>query len=264
MIKRLFLGLAGVVVIVVLADVVSNTYKSNPELIAKNLKKEIEATQINQFKTYQDWLWQLDRTFVFDVIYMNIFSPGTAKMHVAGETNLNNTPVYIMEATVELSTFLKKMYDAKMVISDAVAKDTKIPLWYREESYTPENNKSKEIVFDPQAHIAAREGIKFKIPPYTHDPLSAFFNLLDKNYVLGETITLNLLTKEEVYAFNVTPVELKNNIYKLNGEVHRSDKSSAHGAKFTLWVRNGKVRVPLMIKVVSAGGPIYLRLKAIK
>ncbi|MDD5618746.1 MAG: hypothetical protein PHG69_06600, partial [Candidatus Omnitrophica bacterium] len=31
-----------------------------------------------EFKSYRDWLWHDGRTFSFDIIYMNLFSPGTA------------------------------------------------------------------------------------------------------------------------------------------------------------------------------------------
>ncbi|MBL7197626.1 MAG: hypothetical protein ISS47_05965 [Candidatus Omnitrophica bacterium] len=82
--------------------------------------------------------------------------------------------------------------------------------------------------------------------------------------MIGEPIVLNLLSKEELYEFKIVPKEFRNDIYKLVGEVFRKDRSSTHGAKFTIWVLNGRVRVPLLVKVVSAAGPIYLRLKSVK
>ena len=123
---------------------------------------------------------------------------------------------------------------------------------------------TKEILFYPEDNIVERENNKFKIPDKTYDPLSVFFKFLSKEFVIGEPIVLNLLSKEEIYEFNVTPKNLRNDVYKLEGEVFRKDRSSKHGAKFSMWVLGGDVRVPLLVKIVSAAGPIYLRLKSVK
>lgn len=264
MIKKITIFLIVVILTAMAISIVTSIYKNNPQQILKKIEKNIQAKDSNE--NYNDWLWQNGRTFIFDVIYANIFSPGIAKMKILRQADVKNTPVYILEAMVEPNVFFKKMYDAKMVLSSAVIKDTKLPLWYNEESFTPEEKKSKQIIFDLDNNIAEREGIKFKIPKETYDPLSVFFNFLDREFKIGKTITLKLLSKEDIYDFKVKPVELKNNIYKLNGEVFRENRSStAHGAHFNIWVfDNGRVRVPLLVRVNSAGGVIYLRLRNIE
>ncbi len=261
MIKKVFIVFLVIVFVVIFATVCINMFNNNPYFIAKNLKYKIEQTKNDKFKDYSDWLWQENRAFTFDVVYMNIFSAGRARLSVKGNNYFKDVAAFNLDAIMEPSDFLKKLYNAKMTITDAVAQDTKVSLWYRELSSTPEEEETKEIIFDPKTNIAEREGIKFKIPDFTYDPLSAFFNLLDAKFNIGEPIVLNLLSKEEIYEFKATPIELKNNIYKLQGEVYRQDRSSTHGARFTLWIKNGSVRVPLLVRVVSAAGPVYLRLK---
>jgi hypothetical protein len=192
---------------------------------------------------------------------MNLFSPGTATISIKEE---KQTSSFIIEAQVELNNFFKKLYDAKMIVNSTVNKDNKVSLRYKEFSHTPEEDKSKEIIFDPVAKVAEREGVKFKIPDSVYDPLAAFLKLLDSEFRVGETIVLDSLSKEEIYEFKATPVEFENGIYKLNGEVFRKDRSSKHGASFTMWVKDGEVRMPLLIKVISAAGPIYVRLKEAK
>lgn len=235
--------------------------KNSPEFILKKMSGEIERTQKISFRTYKDWLWSYDRTFVFDVIYMNIFSPGTAKMQILEETDI---PGYIIETTLEPDEFFKKIYDAKMLLSAAVKKDTKQSLWYREKSVTPEKTSSKEIVFDTKGKIAIVGDTKIRILDSTYDPLSVFFNFLNSDFKIGEPIVLYLLSKRDIYEFKAIPKEIKNNIYKFTGEVYRKNRSANRGASFTLWVKNDKVRIPLLMKVVSAAGPVYLRLKTVK
>lgn len=261
MFKRIFTSIFILIFIIAIAIVTINIYKNNPQRILKSLGKEIYTISNDKLKTHSDWLWQADRRFTFDIIYMNIFSPGTASIVIKEEGQI---PAFIIEAEVSLNDYFKKLYDAGMAIKSTVDKDNKLSLRYQELSYTPEKTRSKEIVFDPVANIAQRAGIKFKIPDSAYDPLAAFFNLLNSEFNIGEPIVLNLLSKEEIYEFKATPIEFKNNIYKLQGEVHRQDRSSTHGATFTIWIKNGGVRIPLLIKVVSAAGPVYLRLKEVE
>jgi len=241
-----------------------NSYLNNPDSIASNLKSQISKTKHGELISSSDWLWKAGRSFVFDIIYMNIFSPGTATLSIVKEGDLNDHSVYFLEALLKPNKFFRDKYDANMKLSSAVLEDSKATIWYQETSTTPEKKKTKEIIFDRDLNIAEREGIKYQILKETHDPLSTFFALLDQEFILEKPITLTLLSKEEIYEFKVTPLSQKKSIYKLFGEVYRQDRSSTHGAKFTIWVKNGQVRVPLLIKVASAAGPVYLRLKSIK
>jgi len=237
-----------------------NYYKNNTYKNYNDVEKRAGIAG-REFKNYHDWLWQGDRSFTFDVIYMNLFSPGKVKFRIKEDKRIS---AFVIEAQVTPHDIFKKVYDANMFIESTVDKKSKISLRYREISHTPEEEESKEIVFYPLENIAARQGVKFKIPDRAYDPLAAFFNLLDSEYIVEKTLVFDSLSKEEVYEFKATPVENKNNIYKLKGEVFRKDKSSKHGASFTMWVRGGDVRIPLLVEVMSAAGPIYLRLREVE
>jgi hypothetical protein len=192
---------------------------------------------------------------------MNLFSPGKVKFKIKEE---KKTQSFTIEAQVIPHSFLKKMYDINMLVESTIDKKNKLSLRYREIIQTPEEDESKEIVFYPLENIAERQGIKFKIPDRTYDPLAAFFNLLDSEFNIQKAIIFDSLSKEEIYEFKAMPVEIKNNIYKLKGDVFRKDKSSYHGASFTIWLKGGDVRIPLLVKVMSAAGPIYLRLREVE
>lgn len=264
MLKKVFLVFLFFVFMLIVSVICIRSYRNHPTHILKEVQDKIVLTRSSEFDSFKDWVWEADRTFIFDIFYMNLFSPGSAKMHVAGETKLKGDTAIVLEAALEPNETFKKIYNAKMIINAAAEKNSRESLWYREITITPEKEKSKEIVFDPVRKLAMREGMKYKIPDNTHDPLSVFFAFLSSDFVLGKEIVLNLLSKEEIYEFRATPEELRDNIYKISGEVHRQDKSSAHGARFKMWVLNGKTRVPLLIKASTAVGPIYLRLRSVK
>jgi len=251
-------------VLIVVSSVAVNCYRNNPQRIFAKIQDQVTATDRQEFNSFQDWLWKTDRAFVFDVIYMNMSSTGTTTMKVVEQTPFDGNQAYVLEAVMQPNQFIKSAYDAKMSIRSIVSQKEKASLFYQEKTTTPEKTKIKEIVFNPAQEIAERDGIKFKIPALTFDPLSVFFAFLDREFTIGKPIVLNLLSKEEIYEFSIEPIELASDIFTLKGEVRRKDRSSAHGAKFTIWVLNQKTKVPLLAKISSAAGPIYIRLVAVR
>lgn len=264
MIKRLFFILLFLVVLLVAVTIGINTYRNMPTTILKKVEEQIASTKKTEFDSCGDWVWAKNRTFIFDVYFFNLFRAGIAKMHIAGETLFNEQKVIVIETTVEPQEFFKKIYDAQMMISAGVSKDSKESLWYRELTITPEKEKSKEIIFDPIKGIAMREGKQYKVPSGVSDPLSVFFAFLSREFIVGEEIVLKLLSKEEIYEFKAVPQEKVDNVYRLTGEVFREDKSSTHGARFSMFIYNDKVRVPLVIKASTGAGPVYLRLRTVE
>ena len=264
MLKRIILILFLFIAIIIVGVISFNSYLNNPSAISKKIKLQVEKTSVDKFLSYSDWLWNAGRSFTFEILCMNIFSPGSAELTVKGFESFDKQHTFLLEAKLQPNSFLTNMYNANMELTSVVFKGSKHPLRYEETSTTPEKVKTKVIIFDRIQNIAEREGIKYKIENDTQDPLSVFFNLLDTDYKIGEPVVLNLLSKEEIYEFKVVPVVLKDNIYKLEGEVYRQDRSSTHGAKFVMWIKDGAVRIPLLIRVVSAAGPIYLRLKSVE
>lgn len=263
MIKKIFKSFFVIIIVIIVGLLLKNIYLNNPNRIKLLLKDKIQNSDCKDCLSASDWLWQDGRSFEFEIKYMNLFSPGSARMDILGD-KFERRPVYILKAMLKTNTLFKKIYDVSMEISSVIEVETKLPRIYKERTYTPEKEKTKEIFFDQSRNIAEREGVKYEIPNGVYDPISVFFGFLNQDFKLNEEIVLNLLSKEEIYEFKIIPIELKNGIYKLKGDVHRSDKSSFHGADFTIWVLNDKKRIPLLIKVVSAAGPVYVRLIDIK
>jgi len=264
MAKKFFVALFCIIIVAIAVVVGWNAYQNQPLIILKDVEQQILATNGSEFESYADWVWESDRTFVFDVCFLNLFVAGSAKLHIAGMTDFQNQDVVVLEATAEPEEVFKKIYNGKMVLNAGIGKDSKESLWYREVTITPEKEKTKEILFDPAKNLATREGKQYQIPSGTLDPLSVFFALLSKEFTVGKEVVLNLLSKEEIYVFKVTPKAKTDNIYILSGEVFRQDKSSSHGARFSMYIYNDKVRVPLLIKVSTGAGPIYLRLRTVQ
>jgi hypothetical protein len=257
LIKLIFI----VILITLTLAIFVNTCRNSPAKIKNRLSSKIKNYTGSD---YHSWLWQKNRELNFDIIVLNIFTYGNLSLSIAGESDFRNEPSYLLNAEVVANNFFKEIFDAKMNISSAISKDKQFSLWYSELSVMPEKNRSKEIIFDIKNNIATRDGLMIKIPNNTFDPLSVIFKLLDYDFQINRQIEIKLLSKREIYVLKATPVELRDSIYKLEGEVLRQDRSSNHRVGFTLWVLNGSVRAPLLIKAVTAAGPVYLRLKSVK
>ena len=263
MIKKIIFKIFGICAVLLFVKFIITVVAFNDPLrILKGAAKEILVQETD--KSLASWLWQDGRTFVYEIDYCNIFSPGSATLSVIGEELYKNKPVIRLEASLQPNIFIKSLYDARMQLACAVSPSDKLSLWYREKSVTPEKTKVKEIDFDRVKNIAKREDMKYAIPHETCDPLSVFFNFLDHRFVLGEPIVLQIFSKEEIYEFRATPIEESDSIYLVIGEVFRQDKSSSHGAKFEMWIKDGSVRIPLLIKLTTPAGFVYLRLKEVK
>ena len=89
------------------------------------MERRIEETDIKKFKDYKEWLWNSGRTFSYDIIYMNIFSPGTASFSIQKKNIISGQLGYVLEASVSESDFIKKIYNAQMKISSHVTADNK-------------------------------------------------------------------------------------------------------------------------------------------
>ena len=244
--------------VAMLINIMFLSMQNNPQRIKKTIVSKQQANE--QISSSSEWLWTPGRAFTFQIVYMNFFSPGTARLVVQGKETYKKIPVLRLEALLQPNSFIKSIYDAHMSLASAVTVDDKRPVWYREKSVTPEKNKLKEILFDLDANIAERDGMKFAIPGDVSDPLSVFFNFLDSDFLENKKIVLELFSKEEVYEFSATPLTRKDGIFTVTGQVRRKDRSSHHGAKFTMWILDGTQKIPLLIKLITPAGFVYLRL----
>ncbi|RLE47177.1 MAG: hypothetical protein DRJ31_09280, partial [Candidatus Methanomethylicota archaeon] len=118
--------------------------------------------------------------------------------------------------------------------------------------------KKKEIVFHPEKNIAERDGKKYKIPPMTFCPLSAFYYLQLQDLALYRAHKIKLLSKEEIYILEARVTEEKGDVVLLEGEVRREDLSSNHGVAFEIYMSK-EFRAPLLLKIKTAAGVIIAR-----
>ena len=178
MIRKALIVILGILIVAASFQMILNMFSNSLNIIQQKVTSQIETTLSSGQRDYTSWLWDAGRGFSFDVVYMNIFSPGSADFSLKKEIILGGQSGYVLQASLNESDLFKKIYPAQMQVSSQIAADTKVPLIYRETTVTMEKEKVKEIRFYPVEKIAEREGSKFKIPDKTHDPLSAFFSPL--------------------------------------------------------------------------------------
>ena len=264
MIKKTILLILFICLIGILISLLINMYNNSPEVILEKINRQLTINQKIKSNIKKENFFYSDKFFTFDVIYMNILKTAIAKLSLE-KTNLDKNVLVLLKAILEPTDFIKKNYDAKIVISSNVLGQTGLPFEYNEIVTIPDKVTYKKIIFDQYQHLAIRDGKKYKIPENTYEPLSVFFRFLAEDYVIDSEIKFNIFTKEDIYEFRATPIEIKNGIYKIKGEVGRQrERSTLHNVQFTIWVKNDTIRVPLLIRCVSSAGIVYLRLREIQ
>lgn len=248
--KRIIAGILIVLVFACGIQYIKETVLGNPKRILDNISPRFKhLTNLS----IAEKVYNADRSITYSLSYMNIFPIG--KAYFSAQDKKNHI---LLKATAKVSDFIRSMYEVEAGAESTIDKEKFYPLKYVEITKTPEKEKKKEIIFYPDKNMAEREGKKYKIPPMTFCPLSAFYYLQLQDFSLGKTHKIKLLSKEEIYVLEVKVIEEEGDIVVLSGQVRREDLSSTHGANFEFFVSK-TLRFPLLIKIKTHSGTIIAR-----
>ena len=110
-------------------------------------------------------------------------------------------------------------------------------------------------------------GVKRNILPNTHDPLSAVFNLMHKNFDNIEQIEMNINTNQKNYVLSGTvkqgDLTLNKKNYKtilLKVQIGRRDKDPYHNSNVSMVLVKGEENIPILIEVFARGILINVKL----
>lgn len=249
-IKRTIAGILIVLVFVCIIQYTKETVLGNPKRILDNISPRLKhLTNLS----IAEKVYNADRPITYSLSYMNIFPIG--KAYFSAQKRKNHI---LLKATAKVSNFINSIYPVEAGVWSRIDKEKFYPYQYVEVTKIPEKEKKKEIIFYPNKNMAERDGKKYKIPPMTFCPLSAFYYLQMQDFSLGKTYKIKLLSKEEIYVLEVKVVEEEGDIVALRGQVRREDLSSTHGASFEFFVSK-EFRVPLLIKIKTHSGTIVAR-----
>jgi len=251
MVKKVILSLLAVVVLVCLIQVIKETSLNNPQKIYDSI---LPGYKYLVDLSTEGKVYNSQRDAVYAMTYMNLLPLGKVKM--SAEEDGENI---LLKAAVDIAGYVKRFYKVEIEIQSLIDKSKLYPLKYSEIINLPNRNKVKEMVYDQKEHIMVRKGKKYKIPPLTFCPISAFFYLQTPDFKLGEKYEINIISKEDIYLLKMEAVEKEGNIFKLKGSVRRRNLSSSHGTDFTLWISED-LRIPLLFKVSTEAGSLTGRL----
>jgi len=250
MFKKVMLIVLTLIVVVCLVQFTKESILNNPQKIYNNIFPKYEyLVDISA----RDKVYTPQRNLTYALTYMNLVPLGKVEMS-AEEMDGS----ILLKAVVKVAGYVKKIYKVEVQAQSLIDKNTLYPLKYTEIINLPDKKKVKEMVYDQNRHIMERKGKKYKIPPSTLCPISAFYYLQTQDFKLGRKYEMNIVSKEDVYLLKMEAIEKKDNIFKLKGQVRRRNLSSSHGTSFTLWVSED-LRIPLLFKVTTEAGSLTAR-----
>ena len=250
LIKRIFVSILIILIFVCIAQYIKEVVFSDPERILENISPSLKYLA---YLPVKERVYDPDRTITYSLSYMNIIPIGRADFSAQEKGNY-----ILLKAEAKVSDFINNLYEVDAKAFSLIDKNKFYPYKYIEKTTFDIKKKEKEIIFYPDKNIAERDGKKYKIPPMTFCPLSAFYYLQLQDLTLYRSYKIKLLSKEEIYVLEARVTEESDDIVLLEGEVRRQDLSSNHGASFEIYMSK-KYRVPLLMKIKTAAGIIIAR-----
>lgn len=250
MFKKVMLSVLAVIIFVCLIQFVKETILNNPQKIYNNIFPKYKYL-VNL--SARDKVYNSQRDVTYALTYMNLIPLGKVEMFVEEMDGR-----ILLKAVTKVAGYVKKIHKVEVQAQSLIDKNTLCPLKYTEIIKLPDKKKVKEMVYDQNRHIMERKGKKYKIPPLTFCPVSAFYYLQIQDFKLGKKYEMNIVSKEDIYLLKMEVVEKEGNIFKLKGSVRRRNLTSSHGTDFTLWISED-LRVPLLFKVTTEAGSLTAR-----
>jgi len=268
MVKKIIgiIFVVGVILIIVLS--IREGITNNPRRILNRL---IEKGGLAKSKGLvpKDLIFKEGEGLNFSVKYMWIIPMGDADIELKELMNYQGHKVYHLVAKVETSKFISKFFNASARVESYMDTQKLHSLRYKEETYIPDHEPEiKDITYDQKNLVMELRGVKRKILPDTQDPISALFYIRTQEFESGKAFTINIITKEENYELRaevlkrdvVSTSSGEVGLWVVDSSVRRWDRSSHHGATFTIWFTDDERKLPILIKIKTKVGPVSARL----
>jgi len=224
---------------------------SRPEVIYKNIISKYKNLDDLELKSL---VYSPQRKIELLVSYGNLIPLARVKIQSQKGSSGKIKLIGLAKTGKFPSVFCK----AGAEITSIIDKTNFLPKKYIEDIYYAQKKEYKEITFDQRKNIATREDNKYKVPPMTFCPLSAFYYLQLQDLELGKLHQIKLISKEEVYVLEVKVAGEEGDIVMLDGQIRREDLSSRHGAAFECWMSK-ELRIPLFLKIKTPVGIVTAR-----
>jgi hypothetical protein len=207
------------------------------------------------------------------VNYLGFLPTGQAELKNMGIEIYQGKEVYHLLAEAKVSKFMSKFLNAKAIINSYIDKNKLHSLRFTQTSILPDKPKDeKEVLYDQEKNIMELRGVRRQILPDTQDPLSAMFYIQHQPLELGKEFDININTNQKNYRLYVKVIRKEEylvdnktvRLLLLQGDIRRRDKNPYHKSTFNLWILDNQYKIPILIKAMTNGGLITIRLTDIK
>jgi hypothetical protein len=227
--------------------------KDRPSSILKKLKdKNLES-----------------KVLLLELKAIGIIPLGTARIIDLGVENFNGRKVYHLKAIAETLQYFSRLFKAKAEADSFVDTKKLHSLKFIQHVDTPgDYDYNREIIYDQRRKIMKIGDTEREILKDTQDPLSAIFYLRKQQFQLHKEFNLNINTNQKNYLLAAKVIDYKlinigkdrYGLWLVSAEVKRRNKNPRHRTSVKIWFLDNKNKLPVLIKVVSAGGLITARL----
>ncbi len=206
------------------------------------------------------------RRLIYAVKFLGILPVGKAIIYSPQEVIYKDKAVDYLCAKVSPYPYLAKVFKFKAQIDSFIAKDTGLPVLFRQKiEVEGKKSDNKEVFYDQERRIMSLRQEERVILPNTYEPLSAILYLRKADLNKQKDFDLNLNTNQKNYGMRavVLSKERLNNrdIFTLGMQIARRDKNNPyHRSKVTLYLLDDPQKTPVLIKVMASGAYIVARL----
>jgi len=242
-----------VILIVLVSAMAMALYQNNPQNILAKIKLAQLTTPARQFD--------------FKIYLFGVLPVGKAVIEDRG----NEDGFRHLSARAEATGIVLAVYPFSAKIDSYLDPDLLLPLIFRQEMKVKDKELIKEITYNQQNNVMETLGVKRSILPETYEPLSAMLKIRSLDLERSATFDLNINTNQKNYAFegtinkqNMRLNDGKIQLFRLSGKIFRRDKNPYHQSQIDIVLADGKEKLPILIKIFSAGMSIVVRLTDVR
>lgn len=209
----------------------------------------------------------------FKVKYLGFLSLGKAILMNNGIEIYQGKDVYHLSANAQALSFISRFFNAQAQIDSFVDKQRLHSLRFVQTLILPDKPKDERVVlYDQDRNIMELKGVKRQILPDTQDPLSAMFYMQHQPFELDKEFDININTNQKNYRLYAKVIKKQEYlvygksavVWIVNGDIRRRDKNPYHRTTMTIWFLEGTPKIPLLMRAMTNGGSVMVRLTGIK
>jgi len=215
--RKIKIALLMFILVLIVAGIIKDKVFDTPENCLKKLRS-LSMQDNPKVLTYKMYFWSL--------IPMG---------ELTFETSKSDAGTVFSAQAVTKSSFLEKFMTASARVESHSDREDLLPYKYVERTEVKGKIKEKEVLYDRERLLAIRGDKKIKIPEGTYDPLGAFVRLLALRPEKDIEHNILFISGGDLYNLKAMVMSEKQGIKEISIDMRRANKTSSHGATFSVW-----------------------------